>query len=221
MFPDSLKLKVMGGTKSQVSKQMADHLNNNLLLPRDLPLVSPEEWAAHTTPLESYHFSLGCPLMPGIIELVSIVKERGLLAAVATSSARNTFDLKSRQHSHLFSMFDSITCGDDPDYAVDIPDGLDRPLVKGKPHPSIFLTARYHLNRQSSFNGIVLEDSPNGVVAALRSGHSCIWIPSVRGADFGLIDAGLGGEGNEIRDGLWVYRADSLYEVIEALNMSS
>ena len=152
--------------------------------------------------------------MPGIVDLVSLVKSKGFKAAVATSSARETFLLKSGPHSALFAAFDAITCGDDPDYSDPNTNDSDRPQVKGKPHPSIFRTARHHLNCAER-HGIVLEDSPNGVVAALRSGHSCIWVPAKRGASFDLIDEILGGE--IVKDNLWVYRADSLYEVIEAL----
>lgn len=217
LFPESLKLKVMGGTKSQVSQQMADHLNTLLSNHNNQqqPLISADDWATHTTPLETHHFSLGCPLMPGIVDLVSLVKSKGFKAAVATSSARESFLLKSGPHSALFAAFDAITCGDDPEYSDPAANDSDRPQVKGKPHPSIFRTARHHLNRTAQHHGIVLEDSPNGVVAALRSGHSCIWVPAKRGASFDLIDDILRFE--TVKDDLWVYRADSLYEVIEAL----
>lgn len=212
LFPLELKMKVMGGTKSLVSTQMAHYLNS--LLPPNSNPVTPSQWADHTTPLESHFFSLGCPLMPGIAELVALVKDKGLPAAVATSSARSTFLLKSSPHyDQVFSRFDTIVCGDDPDYTYPICE--NRPVVKGKPHPSIFRTARHHLNRQPSHPGIVLEDSPNGVVAALRSGHSCIWIPAVKDCSFDVIDEILNHQ--SIQDGLWVYRADSLYEVINCI----
>ena len=119
LFPESLKLKVMGGTESQVSQQMADHLN--ALLSNHNQLISADDWSAHTTPLETHHFSLGCPLMPGIVDLVALVKSKGFKAAVATSSARESFLLKSGPHSALFAAFDAITCGDDPDYRVTQP----------------------------------------------------------------------------------------------------
>lgn len=219
LFPGELKMRVMGGTKSLVSQQMVGHLNS--LLPAHRRPVSPEEWAEHTTPLESLHFALGCPLMPGAAELVALVRAKGLALAVATSSARETFLLKSRPHcEQVFRLFDTIVCGDDPDYSVvDVDCSQPRPIVKGKPHPSIFRTARHHLNRQPSHRGIVLEDSPNGVVAALRSGHSCIWIPAAKDCPFQVIDDILNRQ--VIPDGLWVYRAESLYQVIDALNRES
>ena len=218
-FPRDLKLKVMGASKDQVSALMAQYLNS--VLSADSKPVSPAEWAARTAPLEAHHFALGCPLMPGIVDLVPLVKAKGLLAAVATSSDRRTFYLKSGPHSELVAHLDSITCGDDPDYSLSDHDcSHQRPSVQGKPHPSIFHTARHHLNRSPRQPGIVLEDSPNGVVAALRSGHSCIWVPCVEvdGPGFELIDDILA-SGYEIPEGLWVYRADSLYEVIEALSV--
>ena len=214
LFPLSIKLKVMGGSKEQVSHNMATYLSSVQNIP-----ITADEWSAITTPLESHHFSLGCPLMPFIHETVNLFIQRRWPIAVATSSSRSTFLLKSQPHSDLFSNFHAITCGDDPDYSAEshlsLP-SLVRPSVKGKPDPSIFRTARHHLNRSPSHPGIVLEDSPNGVVAALRSGHSCIWVPAKDVAPgFQLIDAVLKDYAHEIQTGLWVYRATSLQELVQ------
>lgn len=215
LFPKSVKFKVMGGTSDQVSHKMAQYLATT----HDIP-VTASDWSSLVAPLESHHFALGCPLMPFIRETVDLFKQKGWPMAVATSSARQTFFIKSQAHTDLFANFPVITCGDDPDYSIEIDEGAcvasTRPKVKGKPHPSIFRTARHHLNLPPSHPGFVLEDSPNGVVAALRSGHSCIWVPAQDApTGFQLIDNVLMEFEKEIpRDsGLWVYRASSLKEL--------
>lgn len=210
LFPLSVKLKVMGGSKEQVAHNMAHYLSTAHSIP-----VTPSDWSTLTSPLESHLFSLGCPLMPFIHETVDFFTQIGWPIAVATSSDRDTFTIKSQAHASLFANFPVITCGDDPDYSTTVT-GTDRPSVKGKPDPSIFRTARHHLNRSSSHTGIVLEDSPNGVIAALRSGHSCIWVPAKDVAPgFALIDSALKEFAAEITTGLWVYRATSLSELLQ------
>ena len=209
LFPRSVKFKVMGGTSDQVSQNMANYLSVTHGIP-----VTAADWSSVTAPIEYHHFSLGCPLMPFISETINLFKAKGWPIALATSSARHTFLLKSQPHSDLFANFPVITCGDDLDYSS--PDSDNHPKVKGKPDPSIFRTARHHLNRSPSHSGIVLEDSPNGVVAALRSGHSCIWVPmGDTEPGFHLIDEVLKQFENEIPAGLWVYRASSLKELFQ------
>jgi pseudouridine 5'-phosphatase len=210
LFPLNVKFKVMGGTSDQVSQKMANYISSTHNIP-----VTADEWSSLTAPLESHHFSLGCPLMPFIPETINLFKQKGWPIALATSSARHTFLIKSKPHADLFSNFHVITCGDDPDYSPDL-NSIDRPKVKGKPHPSIFRTARYHLNRSPSNPGLVLEDSPNGVVAALRSGHSCIWVPTEDALPgFQLIQDLLKEFESEIQSELWVYRAESLKELFQ------
>lgn len=216
LYPNELKNKVMGGSREQVAKHMIDHLksfngySNNL---------TPQDWIDKSIPLESHYFSLGCPLMPSVSAVINLfVNELKWPAAVATSSSRHTFAIKSASHAQIFSSFQNITCGDDLDKSSESPGSLET-RVKGKPDPSIFRTARHHLNRSPSQPGIVLEDSPNGVVAALRSGHSCIWVPAAHlNSSFSLIDDIL----NEFNDlpskDLWVYKATSLKEIYEISN---
>jgi pseudouridine 5'-phosphatase len=123
-----------------------------------LPLT-PEELLARRKPILQELFE-NAPAMPGAAELVAKLKARGCHLAVATSSFRALFELKSQRHP-WFSQFDVVVCGDDP-------------LVKNpKPAPDIFLAAAERLG-VSADKCVIFEDSPAGVEAALKSGARVI-----------------------------------------------
>ena len=88
----------------------------------------------------------------------------GVGQAVATSSERRLFDIKSSGHRSWFSLFSAVVTGDDPR------------LAEGKPAPDIFLLAAADLGAQPS-GCLVVEDSPAGVEAALRAGMQVIALP--------------------------------------------
>lgn len=123
-----------------------------------LPL-RPEELLARRKPVLEELFA-NVPAMPGAAELIAKLKARDCRLAVATSSARPLFALKTQHHS-WFSHFDAIVCGDDP-------------LVQNpKPAPDIFLAAAERLGVTAD-KCIIFEDSPAGVEAALASGARVI-----------------------------------------------
>ena len=85
---------------------------------------------------------------------------------MATSSHRRAFELKSCNNGALFSLFDSITCGD------------DHSSIKGKPAPDLFLAAMKSLGFDGRADScLVFEDAPSGVQAGLASGAQVVWIP--------------------------------------------
>nr|CAH7714721.1 unnamed protein product [Callosobruchus chinensis] len=68
------------------------------------------------------------PLLPGAEKLINHLKYIRIPMAVATSSHRESFELKARPHRELFKAFSHIVCGgDDPE------------VKHGKPRPDIFL----------------------------------------------------------------------------------
>ncbi|PPQ63669.1 hypothetical protein CVT24_004554 [Panaeolus cyanescens] len=132
------------------------------------------------------------PLLPGAKRLVQHLKKHGIPIAVATSSRRRNFEMKSANLQDVFGLFEGkVICGDDKQYNM-----------RGKPEPDIFLTAaQVCLGRevgdpQSVPNeeqllerekGLIFEDALPGMQAARRSGMSVIWVP-----DSNLLNLGYG-----------------------------
>ncbi|KDQ13827.1 hypothetical protein BOTBODRAFT_361719 [Botryobasidium botryosum FD-172 SS1] len=122
-------------------------------------------------------------LLPGAERLVNHLHAHGIPTAVATSSTRRNFDLKT---SHLGSVFDlfrgNVVCSDDKQIAPG----------RGKPHPDVFLAAARALERSvgdgdvgqagaeerlERSKGLVFEDAINGVIAGARAGMKVVWVP--------------------------------------------
>lgn len=97
------------------------------------------------------HLKKGLNLLPGAREFLHFVKEQGLQLALVTSSQKALTDdfIKSQ---NLDGVFDLIVTVDDSQ--------------KGKPDPEVYLKA---LKQLSLFpeDVLAIEDSPNGILAAL------------------------------------------------------
>lgn len=102
--------------------------------------------------------------MPGARELVQALASLGVPQAVATSSNRRFFELKTSRHADWFAHFAAIVTGD------------DARLVRGKPAPDIFLLAARDLGAQPE-RCVVVEDSPVGVEAARAAGMRVVAVP--------------------------------------------
>lgn len=136
------------------------------ILIEDLGLpLTPEEFLAAKRPLLERLFAT-CEPMSGAPELVERLLARGLPLAVATSSERHYFEIKTRHHA-WFRSFRVVVCGSDPEVA------------RHKPAPDIFLAAARRLRIEPE-RCLVFEDSVAGVEAALAAGMKVVAVPSPR-----------------------------------------
>ncbi len=87
-------------------------------------------------------------------DFVTFCKERNLKLAVASSGSREKI-LFNLEQVHLLPYFDVIV-------------GTDG-TIRGKPHPDVFLEAARQLGVSPS-KCVVIEDTPNGIVAAKSAG---------------------------------------------------
>ncbi|KAJ4986918.1 haloacid dehalogenase-like hydrolase [Stagonosporopsis vannaccii] len=141
--------------------------------------------------------------LPGVLELLAGLKKRGVHMALATSSNKNNFKIKTEHLGELFQNFalEHQVLGDDPRI----------PAGRGKPAPDIYLLALSTLNKTLEAQGqppikpeecLVFEDSVPGVESGRRAGMQTVWVPHP-----GLLDeyrerkeevlAGLTGEHKE------------------------
>ncbi|KAJ7354623.1 HAD-like domain-containing protein [Mycena albidolilacea] len=134
------------------------------------------------------------PLLPGVKKLVLHLRAHNIPMAVATSSRRTTFELKTGHLGEVFDCFDGkVVCGDDKQWSM-----------RGKPEPDIFLAAARELlgcdvgpadadaaptQLAERRKGLVFEDSIPGMQAGKRAGMSVVWVP-----DANLLDVEYSGE---------------------------
>ncbi|KAF8973031.1 HAD-like domain-containing protein [Flammula alnicola] len=122
------------------------------------------------------------PLLPGVRKLVFHLKKYNVPMAVATSSRRRNFEMKTAHHQDILRCFEGkIICGDDKQHTM-----------KGKPAPDIFLitaatflgidvggpdiaTLENHVKERAK--GLVFEDALSGMQAGKRAGMSVVWVP--------------------------------------------
>lgn len=135
--------------------------------------------------------------LPGVMDLLADLKRRGVHMALATSSNKNNFKIKSEHLGDLFKNFEleHQVLGDDPRI----------PVGRGKPAPDIYLLALSTLNKTLEAQGqppiqpeecLVFEDSVPGVESGRRAGMQAVWVPHP-----GLIDEYKGRE-KEVLAGL-------------------
>lgn len=129
----------------------------------NLPLTAAEHLAARNELI--FDLLPEAVPMPGAVEMTQRFHDLGMKQAIATSSAKVTFDLKTKNHQNWLKIFDVIVLGDDP--AVKL----------SKPAPDSFLVAAERLGAAPE-NCLVLEDSPAGVKAAKTAGMSVVAVPA-------------------------------------------
>ncbi|KAJ1952505.1 hypothetical protein EC988_003522 [Linderina pennispora] len=172
-FPLATKLKMMG----RDVRTATDILLEDLQLP-----LTFDEYNSQALALKQQLFG-EAELMPGVEKLLRHLSKHKIPIAVATSSARPMFDLKTGKHQDLFALFQgNITCGDDP------------AIEHAKPAPDLFLTAMKRLGKGlTSADCLVFEDASNGVAAATNAKMSSIWVHDMRFSPDGSVPEGIHG----------------------------
>jgi pseudouridine-5'-monophosphatase len=122
-------------------------------------------------------------LLPGVEKLIFHLFKHNIPVAVATSSKRRNFNMKTGHLADVFRCFQGkVVCGDD-----------DGGTIMGKPEPDIFLVAaREKLEKKVGSGtecseeekaerekGLVFEDAIPGMQAGKRAGMSVVWVPDV------------------------------------------
>ena len=117
----------------------------------------------------------GCvPLKAGAIDLLNAIKNVKTPMAVATSTAHDQA-LQRLQSAGIAHYFDHVIGGDQ--------------VKQGKPNPEIYLQAASLLGYPPA-QCLALEDSHNGVIAALTAGMTVVQIPDLVEPDDTLLAMG-------------------------------
>lgn len=193
-LPWSIKTQLQGRTLNEASKI--------LLAWSELPL-SMEDYQSKLKNLHTTRFPT-CQPLPGVEKLLKTLSTaKDLQLALATSSSREKFDLKTSHLTGLFSVFpnERRVLGDDPR----IPSG------RHKPAPDIYLLALKCINETlqpgvqplTAQECLVFEDAVQGVEAGRAAGMHVVWVPHA-----GLLKELNGREDSVIR-GLPVSNSDN------------
>jgi len=158
-FDWSLKAKMMGKKALEAGAIFVEDTGLTGIL-------TPEEFIKRREAM-LYAMFPDSELMPGAERLIRHLHANNVPMAVATSSHRRHFDLKTTNHGPLFALMHHIVTGD------------DAAVIHGKPSPDIFLVAaaRFEDAEMASSNVLVFEDAPSGVAAAHAAGMPVVMVP--------------------------------------------
>lgn len=101
-------------------------------------------------------------VLPGVKDTIAAADAAGLKLGVASSSSHSWVD-GHLERLNLFGRFHAICCSDD--------------VRRSKPDPEVYRLILRRLGLTSQ-QAVVLEDSPNGVLAAKRAGLYCVAVPN-------------------------------------------
>ena len=103
------------------------------------------------------------PLRPGVLPLLTYLRQAGVPLGVATSTRRATAEPQLRT-AGILDFLDVLVTRTD--------------VTHGKPHPETFLKAAAALKARPSYC-LALEDSYNGIRAAAAAGMATIMVPDL------------------------------------------
>lgn len=153
-FDWSIKANMVGRS----SRASAEYLVQTLALP-----ISADEYLQRRRAILETLFPAAEP-MPGARRLTDHLRQQQIPMAVASSSDRFYFDVKTQRHQDWFAQFHTIVLGDDPE------------LQQTKPAPDIFLLAAARMGAAPA-QCLVFEDAPAGVEAACAAGMQVVAVP--------------------------------------------
>lgn len=156
-YSPSLKSKISGTTERTGARMVIDALEIDTTIEEFLKIYN-----EHATK------KLGdLDLRPGAEKLVRHLHKNNIPMAVATSSQKEGYELKTKKFDELFSLFSHIVCG-----------GTDPDVKASKPAPDIFLIcASRFADSPKPSKCLVFEDSANGVRAALAAEMQVVMTP--------------------------------------------
>ncbi len=153
-FDWTLKSRVIGLRAADTARILVEALQ--------LP-ITPEEYLRLRKQTLEALFPRAEP-MPGAVRLTRHLHRHGIAQAVASSSDRHHFELKTSRHKEWLSIFECLVVGADPE------------VKRGKPAPDVFLVAAGRLGAEPS-KCLVFEDAPSGIEAACAAGMAAIAVP--------------------------------------------
>lgn len=107
----------------------------------------------------------GVEPMPGALELIAALRERGVPIGLATNSGRE-FATRALRAAGVYDRFDAIVSAEDVEHP--------------KPAPDVYLEAAARLGADPA-GCVALEDSETGVAAARAAGMTVVGVPSFPG----------------------------------------
>ena len=113
--------------------------------------------------MDAYIDAHGVDLKPGIRELLDFLEEKGIKAAITTSSPPERVRRYLGPHG-LLSRFDRLCSGTE--------------VAHGKPEPDIYIYGAACLGLKPE-ECIAIEDSPAGVLSAYRAGCKTVMVPDL------------------------------------------
>lgn len=117
--------------------------------------------------------------LPGVVESLNYVKEKGFKTALASSSSMRLIEVVVNK-LNINTYFDLLYSAENEPF--------------GKPHPGIFISAAKRLGSATN-ECLVVEDSINGVIAAKAAKMVCIAVPELEKQNepkFSIADYKLG-----------------------------